>query len=81
MREVSLVTESTITCPNCGATRTETMPVDACQYFYECTGCGVLLRPKPRDCCVFCSYGTVRCPPIQAAGDEAVLCCQPVSGT
>ena len=24
------------------------------------------LKPKPGDCCVFCSYGTVPCPPIQA---------------
>ena len=44
---------------------TETMPTNACQFFYECLGCGELLRPKPGDCCVFCSYGTVACPPIQ----------------
>jgi hypothetical protein len=41
------------------------MPTDACQFFYDCKGCGVLLRPKEGDCCVFCSYGTVPCPPIQ----------------
>jgi hypothetical protein len=23
------------------------------------------LRPKPGDCCVFCSFGSVKCPPIQ----------------
>jgi hypothetical protein len=34
-------------------------------YFFDCKGCGVLLRPKPGDCCVFCSYGTRKCPPIQ----------------
>jgi hypothetical protein len=56
---------SIITCPNCGQLREESMPTDACQYYYECTGCGTLLRPKPGDCCVFCSYGTVACPPIQ----------------
>jgi hypothetical protein len=61
-----VITASTITCPVCGAAKTEVMPVDACQYFYECTGCGTLLRPKPGDCCVFCSYGSVPCPPIQA---------------
>jgi hypothetical protein len=42
------------------------MPTDACLFFYECKGCGALLRPKPGDCCVFCSYGSVPCPPIQA---------------
>ena len=36
------------------------------QFFYECTGCGTKLKPKPGDCCVFCSYGSVPCPPIQA---------------
>jgi hypothetical protein len=56
---------STLTCPRCGHRATETMPTDACQFFYDCKGCGVLLRPKEGDCCVFCSYGTVPCPPIQ----------------
>lgn len=57
--------QSEITCPNCGHTRTETMLTDACQWFYECAGCGALLRPEPGDCCVFCSYGSIPCPPIQ----------------
>jgi hypothetical protein len=41
------------------------MPTDACQWFYECTNCHTLLKPLPGDCCVFCSYGDVPCPPIQ----------------
>ncbi|MFN7179623.1 GDCCVxC domain-containing (seleno)protein [Hyphomonas sp.] len=57
--------ESTLICPLCGHQKTETMPTNACQYYYDCTGCGELLRPKPGDCCVFCSYGTAKCPPIQ----------------
>lgn len=61
-------TRSTITCPDCGHQTAETMPEDACIYFYDCTGCGALLKPKPGDCCVFCSYGTVPCPPIQSGG-------------
>jgi hypothetical protein len=59
------VLQSQITCPRCGWRRNETMPSDACQFFYECTGCSALLRPKPGDCCVFCSYGSVKCPPVQ----------------
>ena len=43
------------------------MPTDACQFFYDCINCGALLRPKAGDCCVFCSYGSVVCPPVQAA--------------
>jgi len=32
--------ESTLTCPECGHRMRETMPTDACQYFYNCKGCG-----------------------------------------
>ncbi len=63
--ENTLTLQSTITCPNCGFQKEETMPTDACQYFYKCTNCETLLKPKQGDCCVFCSYGTVACPPIQ----------------
>ncbi|MGB6910238.1 MAG: GDCCVxC domain-containing (seleno)protein [Methyloceanibacter sp.] len=59
--------QSAITCPACGYVAIETMPSDACLYFYACKGCGLELRPKQGDCCVFCSYGSVRCPPVQAA--------------
>jgi hypothetical protein len=60
-------TTSVITCPRCGHVATEAMPTDACRFFYECAGCKTLLRPEPGDCCVFCSFGTVPCPPIQVA--------------
>ncbi len=56
---------STITCPECGHQKTEEMPTDACQYFYECENCKVVLKALEGDCCVFCSYATVPCPPIQ----------------
>lgn len=65
MPEATLILESTITCPSCGNQKEETMPVNACQYFYECTSCKELLKAKSGDCCVFCSYGTVVCPPMQ----------------
>jgi hypothetical protein len=57
--------ESTITCPHCHVQKTEIMPLDACVFFYECAGCGVRLKPRHGDCCVFCSYGSVPCPPVQ----------------
>ncbi|BDW95248.1 hypothetical protein MACH10_09330 [Thalassospira tepidiphila] len=67
---------SVLTCPECGHVETETMPTDACQYFYDCKGCGAILRPKAGDCCVFCSYGSVPCPPIQLHGcGEDGGCC------
>lgn len=57
---------STLACPHCGHTKAETMPADACQWFYDCQGCGAVLKPLAGDCCVYCSYGTVPCPPVQA---------------
>jgi len=67
------IPESTITCPECGYQKTETMPTDACQWFYECKQCKALLKPKPGDCCVFCSYGDIPCPPVQMREG----CCAP----
>ena len=60
--------KSTITCPECGFKKEETMPIDSCQFFYECTNCGKILKPNDGDCCVYCSYGSVKCPPIQETG-------------
>ena len=59
-------TASTLTCPECGHAIKLEMPTDACQFFYECAECKTVMRPLPGDCCVFCSYGDVKCPPIQA---------------
>lgn len=63
-----IILESVLTCPHCGFSKQETMPTDACQFYYEYEQCKTLLRPKLGDCCVFCSYGTVQCPPVQQAG-------------
>ena len=71
MPEIML--ESTLRCPECGFLSTEIMPTDQCVWYWECPGCGVLLRPKAGDCCVFCSYGTVPCPPVQKGGKSG--CC------
>ncbi len=64
---------STITCPNCGHKKHEAMPTDACAYYYECEKCKTLLRPLKGDCCVYCSYGNVKCPPMQGSNP----CCTP----
>ena len=66
-----------LTCPLCGHSDTEAMPTDACLYFYDCKACGALLKPKSGDCCVFCSYGSAPCPPVQRArleGREDACC-------
>ena len=65
---------SVLTCPSCGYAEDLDMPTTACLFFHQCSGCGTLLRPKDGDCCVFCSFGSVPCPPIQEGGRD---CCGP----
>lgn len=60
-----IILKSTLTCPNCGYKKEKEMPTEACQFFYECEGCKEMIKPKQGDCCVYCSYGTVKCPPVQ----------------
>ena len=67
-----LTLTSIITCPECGFQKVETMPNNACQYFFECENCRSKLKPLAGDCCVFCSYGTVKCPSIQAGGSCSI---------
>lgn len=69
--EKTIILKSIITCPNCDFQKEEIMPTDACIFFYKCTSCEATLKPKPGDCCVFCSYGSVKCPPLQTNGS----CC------
>ena len=65
---MEVTTQASLTCPECGFAQDAEMPTDACQFFYECVSCGSILRPKGGDCCVFCSYADVRCPPKQLEG-------------
>ena len=69
-----IILESKITCPECRYSKVETMPTNACTKFYECLNCHTLLKPKEGDCCVFCSYGSVPCPPIQESGKKGSCC-------
>jgi hypothetical protein len=59
-----------IRCPACGVETEEVMPTDACRYFWDCPACTTVVRPRPGDCCVFCSYGSAMCPP--AIAEDAV---------
>ena len=64
----AVLLRSTLTCPQCGYAEELTMPTDACLFFHECNRCHALLRPTDGDCCVFCSWGDVPCPPVQIGG-------------
>lgn len=63
--------ESVITCPRCGGQKAEIMPVNACVHRYQCNHCHHVLRPIPGDCCVFCSFGSVGCPPCESTTGES----------
>ncbi|MFN7181710.1 MAG: GDCCVxC domain-containing (seleno)protein [Planctomycetota bacterium] len=65
-----MILKSVIKCPECDFEKEETMPLDSCQFFYKCNNCKVILKLKKGDCCVFCFYGSVKCPPKQKE------CCQ-----
>jgi hypothetical protein len=69
--EFRMIEQPTITCPKCGHEATEQMPTNACQFFYDCTGCGGRLKPRPGDCYVFCLYGSVPYSPILEVPDRA----------
>ena len=62
---MEVITKGRLTCPSCGFAEDMEMPIDACQIFHECSGCKTSLSPKLGDCCIFCSYADVRCPPKQ----------------
>lgn len=75
MTDDTPVLTSTITCPRCGGATEAAMPEDACQFFWACPHCEAVLRPEAGDCCVFCSYGTVPCPPVQRGTERGDGCC------
>jgi hypothetical protein len=70
-RRTEPVLQSVITCPQCGHRTEETMPTKECLFFFECPACHAHLKPKSGNCCVFCSYGSVPCPPVQTHS----VCC------
>lgn len=56
---------SEITCPKCHFTKQEKLPTKYCLFEYSCTNCNAQLTPENGDCCVFCTYGSYKCPSIQ----------------
>lgn len=69
---MTIIFKSVVTCPKCGHKKQETMQDDLKQILYFCEGCKTYIKPKEGDCCIFCSYGSVKCPIEQknAQADE-----------
>ncbi len=65
-----MITKAILECPECGLYQKVEMPTDACQFFYKCVNCKTMLKPKEGDCCVFCSYADIPCPPKQLERSE-----------
>jgi rubredoxin len=60
-----IILESVVTCPHCGFEKIEKMPESSCLVSYTCERCGAVLQPEQGDCCIFCSFGSQPCPPMQ----------------
>ena len=65
-----MILESIITCPHCATAKSETMPTDACQFFYNCTGCGATAAAEARRLLrvLFLRLGSVSADPGRAFG-------------
>jgi hypothetical protein len=51
---------STLACPHCGHRTPETMPTNACRFFYECTRCSAGAPPQTER--LLCLLLLWRCP-------------------
>jgi hypothetical protein len=65
----SLVTDvlgkNALTCPDCGSKQNVEMLESGYSYAYQCDSCSEIIEKKHESCCVYCSYGEVKCPEEQ----------------
>jgi hypothetical protein len=60
-----VVKNCVITCPVCNTKVQEVMSSETPKRKYHCPKCLTWLSPKSGDHCIYDSYGSVKCPPIQ----------------
>jgi hypothetical protein len=60
-----IVGDCVVTCPVCQTRVREHMVSETPKLIYHCPKCLTWLRPKKGDHCIYDSYGSVNCPPIQ----------------
>jgi len=65
------VMDCVITCPVCQTKTRETMPGEIPKMVYQCPVCLTWLGPKKGDHCIYDSYGSVNCPPLQIRARRA----------
>jgi hypothetical protein len=61
----SIERTSTITCPACSETVTHTMSTESVKKVYHCQKCLTWVAAKHGDHCIYDSYGSTKCPPLQ----------------
>ncbi|MCW3076432.1 MAG: hypothetical protein JWO32_1041 [Bacteroidetes bacterium] len=61
----SIKIKSVVVCPVCKFKRELFMAANHFLKVYECEECNALLKTDKKQCCIFCSYGSVPCIPVQ----------------
>ncbi len=59
--------DAIMTCPACGYQQMVTMEAFGQRMLWPCPACGSVLRPRPGEHCIYCSFASVPCPPVQRA--------------
>jgi len=62
--------QSVVQCPSCGHKSNQEMRTNACKYVHKCDACSTVSKPLQGDCCIHCSYGSVKCPSKQTEENE-----------
>ena len=60
-----VVKHCVLTCPVCKNRTQEFMVSESLKLVFQCPACLTWLSPKKNDHCIYDSYGSVNCPPIQ----------------
>jgi hypothetical protein len=54
-----------VTCPVCKTKVREVMCSETVKVIYHCPACLAWVSPKKGDHCIYDSYGSAKCPPVQ----------------
>lgn len=55
----------TLYCPHCRAGSHERMPMDGTLHEFHCHWCERLVRHGPEEHCIYCAFGSRKCPQMQ----------------
>ncbi len=53
--------ETVIKCPHCGVEQQATMTLTGKKIAHDCRFCNQTMYAKKGECCVFCSFGAIKC--------------------